>query len=130
VLKPSSERIDEFPRFDNLFQKFIEELGIIVDDSTLELGAHESIRRHVSQYKKVLYASNPLYEIVFSLPNLTAASQPNFLENLSVPPITIIWNAKVFTPYESFYPYIINHFNIKGYKVNENLKKIQLNSFS
>jgi len=115
VLKPSSERIDEFPRFDTLFQKFIEEMGIIVDESTLELGAHESIRRYVSQHKKVLYASNPLYEIVFSLPNLSAA-QPNFLETFTVSPITIIWNAKVFTPYESFYPYIINHFDIKGYK--------------
>ena len=35
---------------------------------------------------------------------------------MTVAPITIIWNAKIFTPYESFYPYIINHFDLKGYK--------------
>lgn len=99
-----------------------------MDDNILELGAHESIRHHVNQHKKVLFASNPLYEIVFTLPNLMSTqinlnvifSRNEILtdkENLNVPPIIIIWNAKVFTPYESFYPYIINHFDIKGYKV-------------
>lgn len=44
-----------------------------VDEDTLETGVYESIRTFVSQHKKVIYTSNPLYEMIFTLPNLLRA---------------------------------------------------------
>ncbi len=49
---------------------------MVVDENLLESGAHESIRGYVETHKKVVFASNPLYELIFSLPNLNLANDP------------------------------------------------------
>jgi hypothetical protein len=46
-------------------------LGCIVDKEVLETGAYRSIAPFIDKYEKILYTSNLLYEVLFTLPNLT-----------------------------------------------------------
>jgi len=109
VQDPSSEKLGEFPKADTLFQKFLDNLGVIISDQAMQFGSHEILKG-----KPILYASNPLYEFIFSLPNFSASKFNNSLELLETPPITVIWNAEEFAPYESpSYPRIINRLNLK-----------------
>jgi len=114
VKQPTCEKIEEFPRSDILFQNFIESLGTIIDDQKMKFGDDELPKRLGSEGKPILYASNPLYEIIFALPNLSASELTNSSEPLYTPPVILIWNVKAFAPYETpSYPRLINRLNLK-----------------
>ncbi len=81
----------------------------------------------INRYEKVLYASNILYEVIFTLPNLTQKEKDLEVSKFYLfyivkeisqySPIFVVWNARTFTPHDQSFPHIINQLNLKEYKV-------------
>jgi len=94
--------------YSRMFQQFLPQLGVLLDNSHINIGIFSQVASYIRSFSSVLYTSHYYYELVSLFPGLIPG-ESTLQDLLKEREIVVLWNERANDPHSKKFPSLLEH---------------------